>query len=382
MKRLAVFLDGTWNKPDDNTNVWRLRSMMARTDESGNAQLAYYDTGVGTRWYDRFRGGLTGRGLSRNIREAYQWLVEHYEDEDEIYIFGFSRGAFTARSLAGMISRCGLLKPGAPMPVKQVFERYKRAEAKPIYRLPRGRPASDGLPLEDRWVAEYSRRVRIRFIGVWDTVGALGLNLIPRPHEARGEYDSHVVRLSNSFDHAYQAIALDEHRKSYPVSRWYRFIPEAAPRKSHAVPPEVEQRWFIGSHTNVGGGYRNDPLAHVPLAWLQSKANSVGLHFRTLQSLSGREHESSPVDSYRAFLKGLYRIAKLGRRSFREVGPETLAVERGWIVPHFETIDKSVFERWRFDDRYRPSNLQIWAERAGIDPATIMTTQPAHFEKE
>ena len=93
MKRLAVFLDGTWNDPGDNTNVWRLRSMLSRVDDHGVEQLAYYDTGVGTRWYDRVRGGAAGVGLSRNIREAYRWLVENYDDGDEIYIFGFSRDA-------------------------------------------------------------------------------------------------------------------------------------------------------------------------------------------------------------------------------------------------------------------------------------------------
>ena len=111
MKRLALFLDGTWNEPGDNTNVWRLRSMVAARDAAGIEQRVYYDTGVGTRWYDRLRGGLLGKGLSTNIREAYQWLVEHYDEDDEIYVFGFSRGAFTARSLAGMISKCGIVRP-------------------------------------------------------------------------------------------------------------------------------------------------------------------------------------------------------------------------------------------------------------------------------
>jgi uncharacterized protein (DUF2235 family) len=377
VKRLAVFLDGTWNDPGDNTNVWRLRSMLSRVDDHGVEQLAYYDTGVGTRWYDRVRGGAAGVGLSKNIREAYRWLVENYDDGDEIYIFGFSRGAFTARSLAGMISKCGLLMPGSPMPVPQVFERYQREDARPIYRLPSSVDADTDLPLEDRWIVEYSRRVRIKLIGVWDTVGTLGVNVIPTRHAARGEYDRHFVRLSKSYDHAYQAIALDEHRKPYPISRWYRFIPEAAPDKTHEAPPEVEQRWFIGAHSNVGGGYRNDPLSQIPLGWLQRKAAAVGLQFRYPLKLTGTEHRGDVVDSFAQFMKGVYRIIRFGRRFYREVGLDRIDVSKGWIVPHYETIDASVFRKWADDADYRPKNIAEWADRLGIDPATITTTQDA-----
>lgn len=377
MKRLAVFLDGTWNDPGDNTNVWRLRSMLSKNDSHGIEQLAYYDTGVGTKWYDHFRGGAAGVGLSQNIRDAYRWLVENYDDGDEIYVFGFSRGAFTARSLAGMISKCGLLLPGSPMPVKQVYDRYWRKSARPIYRLPASVPPESDLELEVKWIINYSRRVRIKFIGVWDTVGALGINVIPSRHEARGEYDRHFVRLSASYDNAYQAMALDEHRKAYALSRWYLFIPEAAPDKTHKPPPEVEQRWFIGAHANVGGGYRNDSLAQIPLEWLQRKATTVGLQFRYATKLTGDEYLGKPVDSYSKFMMGVYKAAKFGRRFYREVGLDKIEVGNGWIVPHYETIDVSVFMKWREDSSYRPKNIKRWAERLGVDPGTLSTTQDA-----
>ena len=114
-KTLAVFLDGTWNAQGDNTNVWRLKVMLAAQNGAGQPQLGFYHPGVGTSWNDHIRGGTIGAGLSQNVREAYQWLVEHYDDPDDVFIFGFSRGAYTARSLAGLIVKCGLLRAwGAP----------------------------------------------------------------------------------------------------------------------------------------------------------------------------------------------------------------------------------------------------------------------------
>ena len=106
-KRLALFLDGTWNSVDSNTNVWRMRALAAAKSKDGKPQLVYYEVGV-----NGFLGGVFGQGLDDNIRLAYDWLIENYNDGDEIFIFGFSRGAFTARSLAGLIAIDGILKAG------------------------------------------------------------------------------------------------------------------------------------------------------------------------------------------------------------------------------------------------------------------------------
>lgn len=371
MKRLAVFMDGTYNEPEDNTNVWRLRSMLSAQDSDGNAQLAYYDKGVGTNWHDRLQGGVAGSGLSKNIRQAYQWLVVNYDEGDAIYVFGFSRGAFSARSLAGMISRCGLLLPGSPMPVMQLYERYRKDGARPIYKLPKDLDHAKHLDLEDRWIVQYSRRVNIKMIGVWDTVGALGLKLFRSREEKRGEFNDHFVRLSRSFEHSYQALAIDEHRKDYRPSRWYHFVPEKVPDKIHTGPPTVEQRWFVGAHANVGGGYRADSLPQLPLQWLQQKAEFASLSFRQRIQLSGDEHLAKPVDSYKKFLAGAYRVLKFGRRHYRKIGKDREEVKGGWVEPHFETIDASVFDKWRADEGYRPDNLVDWAKRAGVDPKSV-----------
>src|SRR4051812_32337727 len=128
-RRIAVFLDGTWNTVNDNTNVWRLKSLLAPVGKDGLEQLSYYNTGVGTTFGTRLRGGMFGYGLNDEIIRAYEWLIDHYNVGDELFIFGFSRGAYTARSLSGLISKCGLIVAGAPLSVRQLYARYRRAGA-------------------------------------------------------------------------------------------------------------------------------------------------------------------------------------------------------------------------------------------------------------
>ena len=240
-KRLAIFLDGTWNEPGDNTNVWRMKLMVADAGADGVRQVSYYDEGVGTTWYTRLRGGAFAKGLSKNVRQAYQWLMEHYNDGDDVFVFGFSRGAFTARSLTGMIAKCGLLRPGAPMPVIQVFERYRRGpKARPLYRLEYlNRHGPGDFDLEERWLLEYSTRIPIKLIGVWDTVGTLGIPLGRIRGISRSTLHFHHTRLSKIFEHAYQALAIDEHRKPYRPSVWTKFTPK---EQSQVAPPQKALR--------------------------------------------------------------------------------------------------------------------------------------------
>jgi uncharacterized protein (DUF2235 family) len=124
-KRLVVFLDGTWNSVDSNTNVWRMRALCAAKGKDGKPQLVYYEVGV-----NGFLGGVFGQGLDENIRLAYEWLVENYNDGDEIFIFGFSRGAFTARSLAGLVAFEGILKAGSPVGLTELLTATRRETRK------------------------------------------------------------------------------------------------------------------------------------------------------------------------------------------------------------------------------------------------------------
>src|SRR6267378_408808 len=108
-RKLIVMFDGTWNNKKSETNVIRMREAIASSGPDDREQPCFYDPGVGTHWYDRITGGAFGRGLSENIQQGYRWLAQKYQAKDEIYVFGFSRGAYTARSLVGLIRKCGIL---------------------------------------------------------------------------------------------------------------------------------------------------------------------------------------------------------------------------------------------------------------------------------
>ncbi|MBR0750152.1 DUF2235 domain-containing protein, partial [Bradyrhizobium japonicum] len=131
MKKLAIYLDGTFNTLNNNTNVWRLKSLTAETPD----QRVYYSQGVGTIRGEVVRGGVAGYGIDDEIIKAYTWLIENYDDGDEIFIFGFSRGAYTARSLSGLISKCGILRLGAPLSIEQLYARYRLYAAPTIRSL-------------------------------------------------------------------------------------------------------------------------------------------------------------------------------------------------------------------------------------------------------
>jgi uncharacterized protein (DUF2235 family) len=387
MKRLALFLDGTWNAPASATNVYRLHGVVAPTDDAGNPQRAAYYPGVGTHWYDHLRGGVVGKGLAANVLEGYRWLVENHAQDaaghDHIYLFGFSRGAYTARSVAGMIIKCGLLRPGAAMTPEEIFARYDDGkDRRPIYKLeylqsltPAQLASAGEAPLDaaETRLLESSRRVPIHCVAVWDTVGALGIPWTAAPFIGRGKYYFHNPNLSVLIRHAYHALALDEHRAAYKPTLWTRYTPgwpEPTPATPAVEPPpqDVEQRWFCGAHANVGGGYdQDDLLAARPLAWLQEKARGAGLRFTTTLRPDPRELECEPRDSFAEFLAGAYRLARLNRRFQRPVGKGRSEVKGGWSTPIDEWIDASVFERYRRRPGYRPANLEAWAKSRGID---------------
>lgn len=392
-KRLVVLLDGTWNDQLDNTNVWRMKVMLGPRCKDGAEQRVYYDTGVGTRWYDRFRGGAFGQGLYENVQQAYQWLMENYDendpdnddDNDEVFLFGFSRGAYTARSLGGMITKCGLLKAGAPLSLSQVYRLYQLGpKLRPLYHLQYlARNGLNGEPpfnAEEKLLVQYSTRIQIKMIGVWDTVGALGIPIGLFTGINKRDYGFLHTRLSNIFAHCYQALAVDEHRREYDATLWTRFTPRNPPPAPVSPPSQsgpkrpkqvVEQRWFPGAHSNVGGGYPNDPLAQLSLQWMQNAAIDAGLQFRAMVQLNGDEHTAPVTDSYRDFLKGAYRF--LRSPLYRAISRAAWDVENGRVETVNETIDPSVVRKWRDDAKYRPENLVKWEQRTGKRVADIGT---------
>ncbi len=280
MTNLTICCDGTWNTADQQqggvptpTNVARLHACIAEQNAKGVAQRKYYHPGVGTDpgLASRLLGGGIGLGLSRNIQSAYNWLCHHYRPGDAIYLFGFSRGAYTVRSLGGLTTRCGLLDL-AGVPDEEAWKRVETVFNNGYRRRKETR---------DDWIARGwkfqqsqpgSHDISIHFIGVWDTVGALGipnhlglLNLLDKPEE----HQFHDTKLNDRVVHARHAIALDEMRGSFQATLWTGLKP------GH----DVKQVWFPGVHSDVGGGYRETGLSNGALKWMIDEASELGLGF-------------------------------------------------------------------------------------------------------
>ncbi len=385
-RRLAVFLDGTWNTVNDNTNVWRLKSLLASAGSDGLHQLAYYHKGVGTTYGSYARGGMFGYGLNDEIIRAYEWLIDNYNPDDQLFIFGFSRGAYTARSLSGFIAKCGLIEIGAPLSVSQLYGRYRRGGAARTIRELR-QQQQDGkkdFSLEERWMLRYAKVIDIDFLGVWDTVGALGLPFgnLPILGKKDMQFLNTGIRVSNKA--AFHAMALDEHRRAFAPTLWTVDYPkEAKPPHHHRTLSQVEQRWFVGAHANVGGGCQSDPLAQAPLKWIMDKAAAHGFAFRRELEFDVLDTLPDISDSYSEFAHGAYKVLTLGQRYYRPIGPDPTPSSATEVRENInETIDASVFERWRADSKYRFPNLLDWARRRGVDPAAIKTSVMADTSAE
>ncbi len=377
-KRIALFLDGTWNTVDDNTNVWRLKSLCASQSADGLTQVIYYSTGVGTTFGRYFSGGMLGYGLNDEIIHAYEWLIDQYEPADELFIFGFSRGAYTARSLSGLISKCGLLTPGAPLSVQELYARYRRGSAEPTIRelLQIAEDRRADLPLQEQWMLRYSQAIDVKFLGVWDTVGALGLPFgnLPILGKADMQFLNTGLRVSNKY--AFHALAIDEHRKAFAPTLWtVDFAKNTQGPHTHRTLDEVEQRWFVGAHANVGGGYMSDCLPQLPLKWIMEKAAARGLSFRRQVDVDTPPIPPPITDSYAKFAYGFYKAATLRQPYYRPIGEapqESSETELRESIN--ETIDASVFARWRADSNYRPRNLKQWADRHQLKTETLQSS--------
>lgn len=372
MKRLAMFLDGTWNVISDNTNVWRFRALLAPTSVDGQKQCAYYSTGLGTKFGERLRGGMFGWGIDTAITSAYEWLMDNYEDDDEIFIFGFSRGAYMARSLSGFVSECGLLEPGAPLGVNQMYCRYRIPDATTLRELQRQQreEGRTNFTREERSMLQFSRAIPIKFLGIFDTVGSLG---VPFPLYRRivgRAYPFLNTGLRQSNEFAFHALALDEHRKAFDATLWTnKGATNAKPRPIE----RTEQRWFVGSHANVGGGYYDDPLAQLPFKWIEARAMGLGLTFIRQYPIAADVASCKIPNSFAEFLKGWYRVLKFWIPHHRKI--DTPPKDEGPGVSNInETIDASVFERWRQNASYRPQSLRRWAKKHSIDPTRITTS--------
>ncbi|MEO7149935.1 MAG: DUF2235 domain-containing protein [Rhodanobacteraceae bacterium] len=337
-RRLVILFDGTWSKAETQTNVERLWKLIAARDAQGREQICEYLAGVGVEpGLGHLLGGAFGRGLADSVKEGYQWLAQHWREGDEVWLFGFSRGAYATRSVSGLVHKCGLLKPDANGQVTSgmVDAAYAFYE--------KNTPYDDPQAIAFR--AQHSREIGIHFIGVWETVGELGIPDVASwfPY-ARSSYRFHDTELSGNVRNAYQALALDEHRADFAPTKW-------TSQPASATPIAVEQRWFIGAHSDVGGGEKADGAGRSPdllpditLAWMQRKAIDAALACNAIFLPTVDAYTATSNDSYRQFMYGLYRIFK--RPYNRAIG--------GGVN---ETVDDTVWRRWQAAADYRPPSL-------------------------
>jgi uncharacterized protein (DUF2235 family) len=375
-KRLAVFLDGTTDKSEGNTNVWRARSLCARKSADGREQRVFYAAGVGTELGEIARGDVFGYGIDDQVIDAYEWLVENYEAGDEIFVFGFSRGAYAARSLSGYISRCGLIEPGSPLGIKELYDRYRKGnDALTIHELLEPGRDSSKFDLQEKWMVKDCRPVPVKFTGVWDTVGSVA-HTNNMAFLTGGDHAFLDTNLRKTEQFIYHAVAIDENRIDFDVTLLSRYRPKTETGAYVSPRPldDVEQRWFSGAHGDVGGGTYSDAIAQLPLKWLLSKASKHGLAFKRNIEIDAEAITGVIEDSFSDFLSGAYKVYSFGHRNWREIGREPVELHETTVHTVNETIDKSVFDRCRRDTAYDPKNLREWAKRRGVDIAKVQTS--------
>ena len=325
-KRIVICCDGTWNEPDSEpTNVVKIvRSILPASNN--HHQVVFYDQGVGTQGgLDKYAGGAFGIGVAKNILDAYRFITHNYQSGDEIYCFGFSRGAYTIRALGGLLNTIGLLPKNQLESLPQAYAYYR-------------------TPPPERGVNPYKNNLRpdILMMGAWDTVGALGAPtpLLGRLVKRRwvGFFDT---KLSKPIKNAYQALAVDERRPPFKADLWTGKIDDDQC---------VEQRWFAGVHSNIGGGYPNTGLSDLALLWMVEKAKSLGLAFD--ESSLNNLRPNSDGKLYKSYT-GFYRLLKnINGKSGRRVldGDED-------NPPINVRIDQSVYDRHSSREDYEPKNL-------------------------
>lgn len=306
MKRIAIFADGTWNSPEQggSTNVLQM-ARAVKPIVKDIEQIVFYDWGVGT---DRKKisGGITGAGIDKNIMDCYRFIVHNYNAGDKLYFFGFSRGAYTVRSLAGLMRNSGLLKRKHADKIPEAYSLYRK----------RTKASSPNEPVPVKFRKDYAVAdiTHIEFVGVWDTVGALG---IPVPFWGTlGEHEFlfHDTEPSKIVRHARHAVSIDENREDFDASLW-----------DDKPGLDLKQVWFSGVHSDIGGGYSEHGLSDTAGKWMIKEAGLFDLIFEThlTQSLAP-DH----TDTQHNERKGIFRARSSFVRSI--TGPLHCSVKARW----------------------------------------------------
>ncbi|HKF22776.1 MAG TPA: DUF2235 domain-containing protein [Candidatus Angelobacter sp.] len=348
-KNIVLCLDGTGNEfGDQNSNVIKLYSVLVQDPQT---QVAYYHPGLGTmgapgawsklaQWWTRAKGLAFGAGLTANIGDAYSYLMATYQPGDNIYIFGFSRGAYTARALAAMLHMYGLLRPGNEVLVPYITRLFS-AQNKKIFAL------------AAQFRATFSRPCKPRFLGLWDTVSSVGWihNPVKLPYTAMNP-DVTIIR---------HAVSIDERRCMFRQNLWGN--PSAG--------QDVQQIWFAGVHSDVGGGYKEaqSGLAKIALKWMLHEAGAAGLCLdaakqdRVLGVTDPAFSKPDPAGVIHRSLRGFWWLLEFWPKRYWNATEECYKWHwplgsRRFIAPG-STIHSSVIARMnaQLSSPYKPSNI-------------------------
>lgn len=417
-KNIIICCDGTGNEISENiSNVLKLYLTLRKTDKTDPVQVVFYDPGVGTLarpdpWTKHRQdavailGLATGYGLDDNVLAAYKFLITQYETGDAIYLFGFSRGAYTVRVLAGVIHKVGLLAPQQINLVGAALTAYKQANAldhpDTCERDGYHEPAQGGPFTRDDRASQFARIVStrwatIKFVGVWDTVASV---IVPRPDRF---YAFSLQRLPHTQRYPSvkvfrQAIAIDERRMMFRLDPWKQsqsFMHNPFSKTNNSEPQDIKQVWFAGVHADIGGGYpeTESGLSKFPLLWMIDEATKCGLSVdrRVVNQLAwGVQRQGSPFsyvepdlmrdphDSMGRIWRILEWIPKAdkykewqGRKSL--FGHYTPNGEPRSIPPG-AFIHKSVVQRMRAVPNYKPVNMPVDYQ---VVPKSNRTAEPS-----
>ena len=330
-KNIVIFSDGTGQKGGvgSNTNVYKLFNMV---EDRTERQIAFYDSGLGTDWR-KITGLIAGQGFSKNILDCYRFLHENFKADDQIYLFGFSRGAATVRSLSGFIHLFGILPNSRADLIDQAFD---------IYRI---RNADERKEKAKAFIKKHHTMwCKIKFLGVWDTVAALGL-----PIKGVGDvldhffpHKFHSFDLSESVEFARQALSIDEERKTFHPVIWNPI--------ENDVNGKLKQVWFCGVHTDVGGGYEEEDLSNIALQWMIQEAIDKNLLI----------YDTKALESFMASTPDINGLMHNEQKQFP--GKLLKRMKRNWDkATHGEPcIHESVLKRTKNGDNSDTSKYSPW----------------------
>ncbi|WP_234300878.1 DUF2235 domain-containing protein [Sphaerospermopsis aphanizomenoides] len=337
MKRIIVCCDGTWQNLETSypTNVVKMAQAIKPISTNSHEriyQILFYDEGLGTGNYliDKIGGGAFDWGIDQAIQRAYRFLCLNYEEGDEIYLFGFSRGAYTARSLAGLIYCSGLLQRQYIRKISEAYELYRNRDEN-------ARPSGEKAI---KFRQQYGERVPIEVLGCWDTVGSLGIpDLIPYlpiDNWVNEKYKFFDTRVNRYIKKAFHAVAIDEHRKAFNVTPMTHHSP-------YRETNQVKQIWFPGVHGCVGGGTQSiRGLSDATLDWMMDEVSAIGLDL----------DKSRVEDGIQADYKTIFYN---DQKIFNIIIPSILREVDG----EFSDLHESVKRRWQDASlNYQPENLK------------------------